>query len=57
MASQDFGRTQTLIEIPPSHNGCMPALYILLEPIKKKKKSGLTPSETMSLTVSLGNKS
>lgn len=54
MASQDLVRTQTLIQILPSHNLCRLALCISAEPIKKTQK---TKNTLESLTVSLGNKS
>lgn len=39
MASQDLVRTQTLIQILPSHNLCRLALCISAEPIKKKPQT------------------
>lgn len=38
MASQDLGKTQTLIQILPSCHLCVPVLYIADEPIFKRKK-------------------
>lgn len=41
MASQDLGKTQTLILILPSCHLCVPVLYIADETIFKRKKKFL----------------